>query len=114
MEQLLLTAMKPRVVPRRFFCAGMISRCSGFISGMTIGTSGVQRLALLLETTGVSLLAYSSSSASISSFFMSTAEKTKSTSPATEATSEASLMTILFAHSGIGTSSAQRLETASS
>ena len=36
-----------------------------------IGTSGVQRWALLLDTTGVSVFAYSSSMARISSCFIS-------------------------------------------
>src|SRR5699024_12795283 len=44
--------MKPRWVPRRFFSAAMTSRCSGFISGTTMGTSSVQRWAELLDTTG--------------------------------------------------------------
>ena len=92
----------------------MTARWSAFISGMTMGTSGVQRLALLFETTGHSALAYSSSSARISSFFMSTAEKTKSTSFTISATSAAFLTTIFFAHSGIGSSSAHFAPTASS
>ena len=57
-EQMLdLTAMKPRRVPRRRRWAGMISMWSALISGTTMGTSGVPRLALLLETTGHSALA---------------------------------------------------------
>lgn len=46
--------MKPRLVPSRFLCAGMTSRCSALISGITMGTSGVKRLAELLDTTGIS------------------------------------------------------------
>ena len=57
------------------------------ISGTTIGTSGVQRCALLLETTGVSVFAYASSIALISSFDISTAENIKSTVDATCSTS---------------------------
>ena len=37
--------------------AGMTDRCPGLISGMTMGTSRVQRLAELLETTGISAFA---------------------------------------------------------
>ena len=49
--------MNPRFVPRRFFCAGMTSRCEALISGITMGTSGVKRCALLLETMGHSSFA---------------------------------------------------------
>ena len=57
MEQFGFTATKPFFVPRRFFCASITSKCSGLISGTTIGTSGVHLCALLLETTGVSVFA---------------------------------------------------------
>ena len=40
-EQFDLTAIKPRFVPSLSRCAGIMSRCSGFISGIIIGTSGV-------------------------------------------------------------------------
>ena len=56
-----------------------MSICWGFSSGTTMGTSGVNRLAELLDTTGHSCLAYCSSNARISSFFISTAQNTKST-----------------------------------
>ena len=81
---------------------------------MIIGTSGVPRWALLLEITGHSALAYASSSARISSFFMSTAQKTKSASAATSSTCEASYTGMAFMLSGIGVSIAQRPATASS
>ena len=57
MEQLGLTAMKPTLVPRRSRWRTMAWACSGLISGMIMGTSGTPRLAELLETTGVSVLA---------------------------------------------------------
>ena len=88
--------------------------CSGLISGTTIGTSGVQRCALLFETTGVSVFAYASSIALISSFDISTALNTKSTVEATSSTSF-TLCTISFlTASGIGVSIFQRSPTASS
>ncbi len=61
-----------------FFLILMTSKCSGLISGTTIGTSGVQRCALLLDTTGVSVFAYASSIFDLS-FVISTALNTKST-----------------------------------
>src|SRR5699024_6761314 len=83
-------------------------------SGMTIGTSGVQRCALLLETTGVSVFAYASSIARISSLLISTALNTKSTVEATSSTSF-TLCTISFlTPSGIGFIIFQRSATASS
>ena len=79
-----------------------------------MGTSGVQRWAELLETTGHSSLAYRSSSARISSFFMSTAQKTKSTISAIfSASASASRTTMDAALSGMGSSIAQRLPIAS-
>ena len=82
---------------------------------MTIGTSGVQRLALLLETTGHSSFAYASSSASTASFDMSTAQNTKSTCAAIAALSaSASITTRSLYFSGNGVSIAQRLRAASS
>ena len=80
----------------------------------TIGTSGVQRWALLLDTTGVSVFAYSSSMARISSFGMFTAENTKSTSLTTSSTSATFLTTMCLTNSGIGASIFQRLPMASS
>ena len=68
MEQFGFTATKPLVVPSLFFWKSMTFICSGLISGTTIGTSGVQRCAELLDTTGVSVFAYASSIALISSF----------------------------------------------
>ncbi len=109
MEQLDLTAIKPRLVPRRLRWAGMISMCWGFSSGTTMGTSSVQRLAELLDTTGHSALAYRSSRALISSFFMSTAQKTKSTMPAIFSTSAwASITTRDLDSWGMGDFMAQR------
>ena len=67
-------------VPSRLTLRRDDRACSGFTSGMIIGTSGVARCAPLFETTGVSLFAYASSSARVSSFVMSTAQNTKSTS----------------------------------
>ena len=81
---------------------------------MIIGTSGVHLCALLLETTGVSVLAYSSSIALISSFDMFTAERTKSTSSETPFTSVTSLITIFLIESGIGPSIFHLFPTASS
>ena len=52
-----MTAIKPRRVPNRFRCAAMTARWSALISGITMGTSGVFRLAELLEITGISALA---------------------------------------------------------
>ena len=106
--------MKPRFVPRRFFWASMISKCSQLISGITMGTSGVQRCALLLETTGVSDFAYRSSIARISSLDMFTAENTKSTSAAIESTSSMLRTTMFFTFSGIGVSIFHFPPTASS
>ena len=57
MEQFGFTAINPLVVPRRFFWSSITAKCSGFTSGITIGTSGVHLWALLLDTTGVSVLA---------------------------------------------------------
>ena len=80
-----------------------------------MGTSSVQRWAELLETTGHSSLAYFSSRALISSFFISTAQKTKSTIPASfSASASASRITRLLASSGIGVAMAHRPDTASS
>ena len=93
----------------------MMRMWSALISGTTMGTSSVQRLALLLETTGHSSLAYFSSRALISSFFISTAQKTKSTCPASfSASASASRITSPLAISGMGVVMAQRLLTASS
>ena len=114
MEQFGFTAINPLLVPRRFFWNSMTSKCSGLISGTTIGTSGVQRCALLLETTGVSVFAYASSIALISSFDISTAENTKSTVDATCSTSFTFITTSFFTASGIGVSIFQRPPTASS
>ena len=106
--------MKPLVVPSRFLWKGITSKWLRLISGMTIGTSGVQRCALLLETTGVSVFAYASSIFRISSFVISTAEKTISTCPATASTSE-TFMTFMFRTvSGIGVSIFHLPPTASS
>ena len=88
--------------------------CSALISGTTIGTSGVQRCALLFDTTGVSVFAYSSSIFLISSFVISTAENTKSTSDATFSTSLTFMTTIFFTASGIGVSIFHLPPTASS
>ena len=49
-----ITATKPRFDPRRRRCASMTAAWSALISGIIIGTSGVQRWAELLEMTGVS------------------------------------------------------------
>ena len=106
--------MNPRVVPRRFFWSGITSKCSALISGTTIGTSGVQRCALLLDTTGVSVFAYASSIALISSLLISTALNTKSTVDATCSTSFTLSTTSFFTASGIGVSIFQRSPTASS
>jgi hypothetical protein len=46
--------MKPRRVPRRRRCASITAAWSALISGIIIGTSGVQRWAELFEMTGVS------------------------------------------------------------
>ena len=92
----------------------MTSKCSGLISGTTIGTSGVQRCALLLDTTGVSVFAYFSSIARISSFVISTAENTKSTVAATFSTSFKSITISFLTASGIGVVIFQRPFTASS
>ena len=54
MLQLGFTVTKPRSVPRRLRCAAITSACAALISGIIMGTSGVQRLALLLLTTGTS------------------------------------------------------------
>ena len=106
--------MKPRLVPRRLRCAGMISAWSALISGMIIGTSGVKRCAELLEQTGHSSFAYFSSRARISSFFMSTAQKMKSTLEAiSSASAVASYMTMSLYLSGIGTVIFQRPSQAS-
>ena len=114
MEQLGFTATKPRVVPRRFLWKGITAKCSGLISGITMGTSGVQRWALLLDTTGVSVLAYASSMARISSFVISTALNTKSTVEATFSTSATFMTTSFFTASGMGDVIFQRSPTASS
>ena len=114
MEQFGFTATKPLLVPRRFFWNSITLKCSGLISGTTIGTSGVQRCALLLETTGVSVFAYASSIARISSFVISTALNTKSTSNATFSISFTFITAIFFTHSGIGVCIFQRPPTASS
>ena len=108
------TAMKPRLVPRRLRWASMSLIWSALISGTTMGTSSVQRWAELLDTTGHSSLAYVSSRARISSFFMSTAQKTKSTMPASfPASAWASRTTRDLASSGMGVVMAQRPSTAS-
>ena len=79
-----------------------------------MGTSSVQRWAELLETTGHSSLAYRSSRARISSFFMSTAQKQKSTCSANlSASDSASKITSPLASSGTGTDMAQRPSTVS-
>ena len=114
MEQFGLTATNPLVVPRRSFWYLITSKCCGLISGTTIGTSGVHLCALLLETTGVSVFAYSSSMALISSLDISTAENTKSTVEATFSTSDTFITTSFFTASGIGVSIFQRPPTASS
>ncbi len=114
MEQLGFTATNPRSVPRRFFWKSMTFICSGLISGTTIGTSGVHLWALLLETTGVSVLAYASSMALISSLDISTALNTKSTLEATASTSFTFITTRSFTASGMGVSIFQRPPTASS
>ena len=114
MEQFGLTAINPRVVPRRFFCDSITSKCSGLISGTTIGTSGVHLWALLLETTGVSVFAYSSSIFLISSFDISTAENTKSTVAATFSTSFTFITIRFLTPSGIGVSIFHLPPTASS
>ena len=89
--------------------------CSALSSGTTIGTSGVNLLALLLDTTGHSCLAYSSSRALISSFFISTAQNTKSTCEVILSISfVASITTMFFIFSGIGVSMHHFLPTASS
>ena len=74
----------------------------------------VQRCALLLDTTGVSVFAYSSSIARISSFVISTALNTKSTQAATASTSLTFMTTSFFTASGIGVAIFQRPPTASS
>ena len=105
--------MKPRLVPRRLRWASITARWSGLISGTTMGTSSVHRWAELLETMGHSSLAYFSSRARMSSFFMSTAQKQKSTMPASfSASASASSTTRSLASSGMGTSRAQRPSTA--
>ncbi len=101
-------------MPRRFFWLLITSKCPGLSSGTTIGTSGVHLCALLLETTGVSVLAYSSSILLISSLDISTALKTKSASEATPLTSLTSLTIISLTASGIGVCIFQRLPAASS
>ena len=105
--------MKPRRVPSRLRCSAITSACCGFTSGTIIGTSGVPRWAELLETSGVSARAYSSSRRAVSSLGMSTAQKTKSTSPAIALTSEAFRTTRPAAASGIALRSVQRPATAS-
>ena len=107
--------MKPRLVPRRLRWLSMMRMWSALISGTTMGTSSVQRWALLLDTTGHSRRAYFSSRARISSFFMSTAQKTKSTMEAIfSASAWASRTTMPLASSGMGVPMAQRADTASS
>ncbi len=101
-------------MPRRFFWLLITSRCCGLSSGTTIGTSDVHLWALLLETTGVSVLAYSSSILLISSLDISTALKTKSTSEATLFTSLTSFTIMSFTVSGIGDAIFQRPPIASS
>src|SRR5574344_2813713 len=91
----------------------MIFAWSAFISGIIIGTSGVNLCALLLLITGHSALAYASSKALISSFFISTAQKTKSTKAATFSISAASITTISFKEPGISVVIAHLNETAS-
>ena len=113
MEQFGFTATNPLAVPNLFFWNSMTFICSGLISGTTIGTSGVHLCALLLETTGVSVFAYASSIALISSFVISTALNTKSTSDATCSTSFTFFTIISFTASGIGVSIFQRSPTAS-
>ena len=105
--------MKPRRVPRRLRWASITARWSALISGTTMGTSSVHRWAELLETMGHSSLAYRSSRARISSFFISTAQKQKSTMDAScSASFSASSTTRFLASSGMGTSRAQRPSTA--
>jgi len=106
--------MKPLVVPRRFFCDSITSKCSGFNSGTTIGTSGVHLWALLLDTTGVSVFAYSSSIFLISSLLISTALNTKSTLEATSSTLLTSSTIMFLTASGIGVVIFQRPPMASS
>ena len=109
-----MTAINPRLVPRRFRCASIICAWSALISGTIIGTSGVPRFAELLEITGHSALAYASSNALISSFFISTAQKTKSTIEVIFSISFcASITTISFMLSGIGVCIAHLAPTAS-
>ena len=108
-EQLLFTAINPRFVPRRFLCASMTEMWSEFISGMTMGTSGVNRCALLFETIGHSSFAYAYSSSFISSFFMFTAQKQKSTDEAIFSLSAAASNTTMSAYfSGMGALMCQR------
>src|SRR3569623_3529515 len=105
--------MKPRLVPSRLRCASITATWCELISGTIIGTSGVQRCAELFETSGVSARAYASSSFAVSSFAMSTAQNTKSTWLAIEATSDA-LPTGSFAVAfGTGVGIVQRPVTAS-
>ena len=86
--------MNPLFVPSLFLCEAIISICSGFTSGMTIGTSGVCLCAELFDTTGHSAFAYFSSRALISSFFISTAQNTKSTIEAIFSTSSSAFRTV--------------------
>ena len=113
MEQFGFTATNPLLVPSLLRWNSITFICSGLISGTTIGTSGVHLCALLLETTGVSVLAYASSIALISSLVISTALNTKSTSAATFSTSFTFFTTIFLTVSGIGVSIFQRSPTAS-
>ena len=78
-----------------------------------MGTSGVERLALLLETTGHSALAYASSRALISALGISTAQNTKSAIDATVSTWEASCTTICSRVAGSGVFIDQRPPRAS-
>ena len=115
MRMMGFTATKPLFVPRRLRCEGIISICSGLSSGRTIGTSGVCLCALLFETTGHSAFAYSSSRALISSFFISTAQKTKSTCDAISFISSVAFITTRsLTFSGIATSMHHFEPTASS
>ena len=83
------------------------------ISGITMGTSLVQRFAELFDITGSSAFAYASSSATISSRFIFTAQKTKSHFSARESISAASVITVSAICAGIGEDIFQRSPTAS-
>lgn len=115
LHQLGLTAINPLVVPSLFFWASITLVCSGLTSGRIIGTSGVQRLALLLDTTGTSAFAYLSSNAFISSLGILTAQNTKSTFDTISSKSlSISYTDIFLTNSGIGVCIFQRPSTASS